>query len=81
MENVNHPKHYATGKFECIDVMVDTFGIEATQHFCILNAFKYLYRCNHKEKKVEDVEKAQWYLAKFLELELQKEGDCDGDKQ
>ena len=23
-DNVNHPAHYETGKFECIDVMVET---------------------------------------------------------
>ena len=25
-DNVNHPAHYETGKFECIDVMVETQG-------------------------------------------------------
>ena len=28
---VNHPSHYCTGKYECIDVMVETQGIEATK--------------------------------------------------
>ena len=23
-DNVNHPAHYETGKFECIEVMIDT---------------------------------------------------------
>ena len=26
-DNVNHPSHYETGKFECIDVMIETQGI------------------------------------------------------
>ena len=30
-DNVNHPSHYETGKFECIDVMIETQGIEATK--------------------------------------------------
>ena len=30
-DNVNHPSHYETGKFECIDVMVETQGIQATK--------------------------------------------------
>lgn len=25
-DNVNHPSHYETGNFECIDVMVETQG-------------------------------------------------------
>ena len=45
---VNHPSHYCTGKYECIDVMVETQGIEATKSFCLCNAFKYLYRHNGK---------------------------------
>ena len=67
-DNVNHPSHYETGKFECIDVMLETQGVEAVKSFCICNAFKYLYR--HKNKNgVEDVKKAIWYLNKFIELE------------
>ena len=66
---VSHPAHYA-GKYECIDVMVDVFGPEYVQAFCLCNAFKYLYRCMKKyEAPVEDIEKAEWYLTKFLKLE------------
>lgn len=66
-DNVNHPTHYETGKFECIEVMLETQGIEAVQDFCICNAFKYLYR--HKNKNAdEDIKKAIWYLNKYLEL-------------
>ena len=68
MSNVNHPSHYNQGKFECIDVMVETFGIEATKNFCLLNAFKYVWRTNKKNGK-EDIEKAVFYLNKLLELE------------
>ena len=67
-DNVNHPSHYNQGKFECIDVMVETFGSEATQDFCVLNAFKYIWRSREKGG-VSDLEKALWYLKKYLELE------------
>lgn len=70
-DNVNHPSHYETGKFECIDVMVETQGVEAVKDFCICNAFKYLYR--HKNKNgIEDIKKAIWYLNKLVELEEKK---------
>lgn len=65
---VNHPVHYESGKFECIDVMLETQGEEAVKDFCILNAFKYLYR--HRRKNgVEDIKKAKWYLDKYIEIE------------
>ena len=69
-DNVNHPSHYETGKYECIDVMIETQGKEAVKNFCLCNAFKYLYRCNHKHSSpIEDIKKTIWYLDKYLELE------------
>ena len=65
--NVDHPSHYNQGKFECIDVMVEVFGVETVKAFCLLNSFKYLWRCNDKNGD-EDVEKARWYLDKYLDL-------------
>lgn len=67
MDYVNHPCHYDTGKFECIEVMQETQGIEAVKSFCICNAFKYLYRHANKNG-LEDIKKAQWYLNKYIEL-------------
>lgn len=66
-DNVNHPSHYETWNFECIDVMIETQGKEAVMDFCIFNAFKYIYRHNNKNG-VEDIKKAKWYLDKYIEL-------------
>ena len=71
-DNVNHPKHYETGKFECIDVMGEVFGSDNLKEYCLINAFKYLYRCKRKEKELEDIKKSIWYLNKYVELQ---EGD------
>lgn len=68
-EEVNHPTHYE-GKYECIDVMLDTMGLEDVKGFCLCNAFKYLWSCKKKHETPEDdVEKAVWYLQKYLELD------------
>lgn len=64
-EKVNHPKHYnQPGKKECIDEMVELFGLQATLDFCWLNCYKYLYRAGEKEgnSKEQDIEKAKWYF-------------------
>lgn len=66
-EEINHPDRYAGGNFECIDVMLDVFGADAVKHFCILNAFKYVWRAE-KKNGVEDIKKAVWYLNKYIEL-------------
>ena len=66
-EEINHPDRYAGSKYECIDVMQDVFGIDAVKHFCILNAFKYIW-INEKKNGIEDIKKAVWYLNKYIEL-------------
>ena len=65
-DNVNHPSHYQ-GKNECIDVMIAMFGIEAVKHFCTCNAYKYRFRADKKNGN-EDIEKAEWYESKLIEL-------------
>jgi hypothetical protein len=65
-DSVNNPYHYASGKYECIEVMRDTFGDEMLKSFCLLNAFKYLYR-HHKKNGVEDLKKARFYLDYVIE--------------
>lgn len=72
-DNVNHPAHYETGKYECIEVMLETQGKETVKAYCLCAAFKYLYRHNRKNG-LEDIKKARWYLDKYVELE---EGEAD----
>ena len=65
-DNVNQPEHYQ-GKNARIDVMIAMFGIEAVKHFCMCNAYKYRFRADKKNGK-EDIEKAEWYESKLIEL-------------
>jgi hypothetical protein len=75
---VNHPSHYTSSGMECIDEMVLLYGEEETMSFCKLNAHKYRKRALNKGGK-EDMEKSDWYLAKYRELknfvEQQKQSD------
>ena len=60
---VNQPSHYLNGSIECIDSMVAAFGVERTQTYAEIAAFKYLWRMNAKNKtSEEDKLKAIWYL-------------------
>lgn len=63
---VNHPSHYCKpGQLECIEKMEVAFGIEAVKRFCLLNAFKYVERCQDKGNFHQDIEKAIWYLKRL----------------
>lgn len=70
-EMVNHPSHYnIPGRKECLDEMIDIYGIKATEKFCRMNAYKYHYRMGLKDgnSKEQDVAKAEWYENKADEL-------------
>lgn len=66
-ENVNHPDHYNESGYECFTVMEAVFGDAMVEAFCILNAFKYIWR-HRKKNGNEDIRKAIWYLTKYLEI-------------
>lgn len=71
MEMVNHPSHYKdeNGK-ECIDYMLEEFGVEAVLHFCECNSFKYRFRAGKKEgnSAEQDLAKAEWYDNKYNDI-------------
>lgn len=62
-DEVNHPKHYTGHKadIECIMFTELLPSLAA-------NAFKYVWRCNDKDNREEDLEKARWYLNRSCEL-------------
>jgi hypothetical protein len=61
VDNVNHPPHYKAGGIETIDF------IEAKSlNYNLGNVVKYITRADHKGSKLEDLQKAQWYLAREL---------------
>lgn len=47
--------------------MKDVFGDEAVENFCLLNAFKYLYRCRYKGSYKDDLRKAKRYIEMIIE--------------
>jgi hypothetical protein len=65
-EQVNHPSHYggAENTYEAIKV-IDAWNLG----FCLGNAVKYISRAGkkNKEKELEDLKKALWYLEHYIE--------------
>jgi hypothetical protein len=60
-ETVDHPKHYNVGSIEVIDFIEDQ-----QLGFHLGNAVKYITRAQHKGERKDDIEKAIWYLRRFL---------------
>ena len=66
-DNIN-PDHYKNStSLECIESMIIIFGYQKTLDFCLLNAWKYIWRWKNKNG-IEDLNKASWYTNKALEL-------------
>lgn len=62
---VNHPDHYTDGGIETIDF------IEAKKlPYHLGNAVKYISRAGkkHPEKTIEDLQKAIWYINRYISL-------------
>ena len=55
-EQVNHPSHYVKG-IEPIEV-IESWDL----NFSLGNAIKYILRSPYKDKQIEDLEKARWYI-------------------
>jgi hypothetical protein len=54
---VNHPEHYKVGGIETID-----FIEGKNLGYNLGNAVKYISRADHKGNRLQDLQKAQWYL-------------------
>jgi len=73
---VAKPYHYNTGNIECIEAIEESMSEFAFKGYLKGNCMKYLWRYDYKGKPVEDLQKAQWYLARLLkEVEFDNEED------
>ncbi len=58
---VSHPAHYCDGGIETIDY-IEAKGLG----YHLGNAIKYISRAGKKDDAVEDIQKAIWYLNRWL---------------
>ena len=66
IDMVNHPPHYTAGGIECIDAIKSSMKLEAFRGYLKGNIIKYMWRYE-KKNMLQDLKKAQWYLAKLSE--------------
>lgn len=70
---VNHPSHYnLPDRKECIDEMIDIYGLKDVAKWCEITAYKYKYRAGHKDSLEQDTQKAIWYTIKARELKSER---------
>jgi len=63
---VNHPPHYKAGGIETID-FIEAKGL----NYRLGNVVKYITRADHKGDRLENLQKAKWYLQREIDQATQ----------
>lgn len=64
---VENPDHYNTGAIEAIEAIRASMPSEQFFGYLKGNVMKYLWRYDYKEKPIEDLRKADWYLNRLID--------------
>ena len=66
VDMVNSPPHYNQTGIECIHA-ISAATDKGFKYYLQGNVMKYLWRFDYKDKPLEDLQKAQWYLERLIE--------------
>jgi hypothetical protein len=66
VDMVNSPPHYNQAGIECIQA-ISAATDTGFKYYLQGNIMKYLWRFDYKDKPLEDLQKAKWYLDKLIE--------------
>lgn len=61
MDSIKRPDYYNVGDIEVID-FIDSWGF----NFNLGSVIKYVARCNYKENKIKDLQKAIYYIEREI---------------
>ena len=68
IDNINKPLHYHSNGIDVIGFAEAQFSNEELNGFHRINAIKYLTRYDKKGTPEDDLQKADFYLRKLIEL-------------
>jgi len=66
VDMVNSPPHYNQTGIECIHA-ISAATDTGFKYYLQGNVMKYLWRFDYKDKPLEDLQKAKWYLDRLIE--------------
>ena len=66
VDMVNSPPHYNQTGIECIHA-ISAATDAGFKYYLQGNVMKYLWRFDYKDKPLEDLQKAKWYLDRLIE--------------
>lgn len=62
-----NPNHYKIGGIEAIDVLKAKLSTEEFEGYLKGTLMKYMMRAGHKDDKLQDLKKAQWFMNKLVQ--------------
>ena len=70
-----NPDHYKSGLIECIEAIEESMTPAAFAGYLKGNCMKYLWRyeTKHAYDPLQDLQKAEWYLSRLIELVGEKD--------
>ena len=71
-DDVNYPQHYNKGGIEAIQAIEASMSSLEFKGYLKGNVPKYIWRYAYKEKPIQDLKKARWYLDKLIETHEDK---------
>jgi hypothetical protein len=72
-DDVNHPKHYTSGKLEALEIIEDaTKDLSGLEAFSMGSALKYLIRFDKKNDPIQDLRKSIFYINRIITLRLKQ---------
>ena len=66
VDMVNSPPHYNQTGIECIQA-ISAATDNGFKYYLQGNVMKYVWRFDYKDKPLEDLQKAKWYLDRLIE--------------
>ena len=66
VDMVNSPPHYNQTGIECIQA-ISAATDTGFKYYLQGNVMKYLWRFDYKDKPLEDLQKAKWYLDRLID--------------
>jgi len=62
-DEVNKPEHYNSSPAKCeCGATIECITVTEHMGFNLGNCVKYIWRCGLKGNKIQDLQKARWYL-------------------
>ena len=66
-DTVNNPPHYNAGGIEAIEAIEASMSSKEFLGYLKGAILKYIWRYTYKDRALEDLRKARWYLDKLIE--------------